>query len=633
MNKLFFGILAVLIAASIYTHLSQPSRQSAYPLLTWKSDSNPQRYEQIQLFQKWLNQNHPELPRSGNNPSFGVRLNSSNNQGTLIQSVSGMGGDLLDGINPQSYGAMGLLKDVGEYAKSYHFGPNDTYPGVMDSLSYDSKQYAYPSNCAVSNMWINLNTLKEYGIPPPREDWTPEEFARIGKEFVEKANKGESHRTKFLTVSAQSLGFGYALIVARSQGVDAYNETQTACTVNDPRFVGIFQKLYDWTYKDKFLPTAAEVASNEVESGGYGGAAFSNFIYGNYAIIVTGRYALIRFREINDAENAFQMASVMLPQYHYKNLLISARSTGIFAGTRNYEKSRYFLEFLAGKDYNEYIIAHADGLPPNPKYCIGNPAYLAPKEYPNEGNVHANELKWATTIALSMSSTPYYPPNGRDWFNYALGMLLADRETAEGALNYAQLRMNTAILANVRENPRLKQRYDEGIRLQKKIDALKADWNYDRNHMPISGSKIPRNWVRNAYYAKLYAEQNMLAPPQELAISTPTQNFPGSKLRSIRFPSLQFDGVPLGKVMSIISRRSRDTDPVHRGVFLLFRDTSGTDARGKIPVYLNLKQVTLEEVLHHLCRRYGLLWEQKGDWIEITAVAGAKITVDLSNQQ
>lgn len=77
MNKLFFGILAVLVAASIYTYLSEPEQQTGYPLIYWKSDPNPQRYEQLEMFSKWLEKTHPELQKTPGVPAFGIKLDTA----------------------------------------------------------------------------------------------------------------------------------------------------------------------------------------------------------------------------------------------------------------------------------------------------------------------------------------------------------------------------------------------------------------------------------------------------------------------------------------------------------------------------------------------------------------------------
>lgn len=504
MNKLFFGILAILVAASIYTYLSEPEQQTGYPLVYWKSDANPQRYEQIELFSKWLEKTHPELRTTPGLPAFAVKLDSANNQSTLIQAVSGVGGDLIDfSVVPVFY-AMGIVKDLTPYAKAGKFGLDTTYPGIAGLLSsYDGKQAGYPCNVAVGNFWINKKTFEKYGVKLPREEITLDEFERLGKEFVKKANATNPEKKVFFCPAASGFGANFNLINARSQGMDVFNETLTKSTVNDPRYIAPMKLLYKWTYTDKILPTAADVASQNVETGGYGGAAFTHFIKGTYGMIVTGRYALIRFREL-PKEEQIPFHCVQYPQSgKFRNMIGTARITSMYTGTKDPDRTKYFFEFLASKDYNDYIIQGVDGLPPNPKFAMNNPEYLSPPKYPNEGNVHRNELKWAMELALPLSQTPYYSSTGRDWYIYALDKYLNDRATAEEAIKEAEDRINHSIQQTIRENPKLAKQYAEDIAIQKKIDDYKA-----------SGQKIPANWIKNPYYLKYYKSKNMLAEPE-----------------------------------------------------------------------------------------------------------------------
>jgi len=504
MNKLFFGILAVLVAASVYTYLSEPEQQTGYPLIYWKSDPNPQRYEQIELFSKWLEKNHPELQTTPGLPPFGVKLDTASNQSTLIQAVSGVGGDLIDfSIVPVFY-AMGIIKDLTPYAKAGKFGLDTTYPGVAGLLSsYDGKQAGYPCNVAVGNFWINKKTFEKHGVKLPKEAITLEEFERLGKEFVKKANASNPDKKIFYCPAATTFGVSFNLINARSQGLDVLNETLTKCTVNDPRYINPMKLLYKWTYTDKILPTAADVASQNVETGGYGGATFTHFIRGTYGMIVTGRYALIRFRELPKEEH-IPLTCIQFPQSgKFRNMVATARITSMYAGTKDPDKTKYFFEFLASKDYNDYIIRGVDGLPPNPSFAMNNPEYIKPPQYPTEGNVHINELKWAMELALPLPQTPYYSSTGRDWYGYALDKFMNDRATAEEAVKEAEDRINMSIRQTVEENPKLAKGYAEDIALQKKIDEYKA-----------AGKKIPVNWIKNPYYLKYYKSKNMLAEPE-----------------------------------------------------------------------------------------------------------------------
>ncbi len=497
----------VLIVVSVFTALLRPEAQEKYPQLEWMSDTNPQRFEQAELFEKWLKTKYPDLSKDSRFPAFGIKLNASSNQSTIIQAVSGVAGDLIDHLNVPVFGAMGLLRALNADAERGGYGLNSTYPNMEGLLTYEGEQYGYPCNVAVSSVLFNLNTLKKYDLSLPDEEWTTEDFEKIAKKFMARTGQSNTRRTIFFSLSAESLGEPFIVINARSNGIDVYNETLTKCIANDDRFYKIYEQLYRWTYVDKILPTAAEVASNDTETG-FGGATFTHFINGNYATIIAGRWALVRFRELAENER-FPMAMALYPQGPFKNALITARATGVYAGTRHFDKAKYFMEFLASKEYNDYIIKYTDGLPPNPKYALDNPEYLSPKEYPNEGNIHAKELEYAIHYAIPVPQTPYFRKTGTGWFPYALSKVMANRATAKEAVNEAVERVNSGIAESVAANDKLAAMYERDMELQKKIDAVKATWKYRRGKI-VSGEKIPENWIKNPFYKKYYAHLGML---------------------------------------------------------------------------------------------------------------------------
>lgn len=490
MKKLFLAILGILIVASIYTWMTRASHQKEVPVIYWKSDANPQRYEQIELFHKWLVKKGHVTPTG--KPAAELRLDPSDARSSMIHAVSGVGGDLIETNTVRFYEAMGVTDDLTPYAKQGKYDIAHTYKGLAGILDVNGKQRAYITNGAVGNFWCNLDTFKKYDMPEPPEEWTPEEFEAFGKEFVARANKDNPKNRVFF---GQSILTSMTMVqcISRSKGYDFYNETLTRSTINNPEVVKAFKLLYKWTYEDRLFPTAAEVASANVQSG-YGGANFSQFMSQQYAIIQTGRYALIRFREFATPLN---VKSVQLPMYEFKNLLISARQITVYAGSKNKQLARWFLEFLADKDYNDYIIEHADGLPPNPEFAIGNPKYLAPR--PNEGNVHAAELKWALEIALPNASSPYFNLMGTDWSSYSLNKYTNNLCSAEEAAQEAEARYNASIADSIEANPELKAQWEKDTEDQVKINELKE-----------KGLKIPAKLIKNPFYLAYYRAKGML---------------------------------------------------------------------------------------------------------------------------
>jgi multiple sugar transport system substrate-binding protein len=479
----------------VYVYVTQPEQQSERPVLYWKSDANPQRYDQIGLFHDWLVQNG-HVDDKGQ-PVVELRLDSANTQSKLIQAVSGAGGDILD-CDIVAFQAMGVLSELTDAGKEYGFGLSETYPGLADLLSVDGNLYGYPCNVNVVGMWCNKETFEKYGMDAPPEVWTPDSFERIGKEFVKRANEGKSRQDVFFCENPTSGWTGPRMIASmtRSQGLDDFNETRTRCILDDPRYVSVLERLYKWTYDDHLFPSAAEAASMSAESG-YGGGGLSLLQHGKYAIIISGRFCLIRIREF---PNPPELSLSRFPLWaEFPNMIISARYAGLYAGSKHKDYASLFFAYLADQSYNDYIVTGADGLPPNPAYTMGNPSFENPAGHSNEGAVHSTELRWAQTLGLSMPYSPYYKSTGSDWKKYGLEMLFNNKGSAVEAAAETANRINAAIAQTVDENPVLRKRYEQDCATQAKIDALKE-----------RGEKIPASWITNPFYVAYYRSKGML---------------------------------------------------------------------------------------------------------------------------
>jgi multiple sugar transport system substrate-binding protein len=490
MGKLFVGILLALLLASVGTYLTAPPDQTERPIVFWKSDANPQRFDQINIFHDWLLKNN--YRDKYNKPVMELQLDSANNQSKLIQAVSGVGGDVMDAKVSEFY-PLGVLSDISKEAKELSFGLNSTYPGLKQSLFVDGKQYGYPCNVSAAGLWCNADTFEKYKMKAPPEIWDPKKFEEIGKKFVKRANEGKERREFFFCSGCQ---INFLTPISRSEGLDMFNETLTKCVLDDPRYVKLLKLLYKWTYEDHIFPSAAEVLSMNTESG-YGGSSFSQFQSGNFAMIYTGRYCLIRFREFKRQIN---LSLSRIPQYKFQNAIIRTRSAILYKGSKYKDLAKLFFAYLADKEYNDYIIHGSDGLPPNPKYALNNPEYLRPKKYPNEGNTHERELNWAMTIALPEPYSPYYKSTGMDWQKYAMEKYFNSLCNAEEAAAETEDRINSAIRTTVNANEHLKKSYLQDCDLQKKIEKRRK-----------SGEKIPASWIKNPFYLAYYASKGMLA--------------------------------------------------------------------------------------------------------------------------
>ncbi len=537
MKKMFLTILLVLVAASFYTMYSSRDKRSDVPVITWKTDANPQREEQVMLFREWLVKHghvlknkkgeivtytqaeadklnlsygtngkpldsaSPHFVKAGTpKPNGDVSVETANNQSVLIQAVSGMAGDVFDTPDVLGYSQLGVAMDVTADAKNNGYGLASTYPGMAGLLTgMDGKQYAYPCNGASSALWINLSTLEKYGFKRPPLEWTPKEFETMAKAYVAKANKGLPRQEKFFFQALDSgSGVTIAECMARSCGYDTFNETLTRSIADNQALKDAIKLFYKWTYLDKIAPAAADVASMNTDAG-YGGADYSNFISGRYAMIVMGRYCLIRFREVQKTKNeTIQFAVSQLPMYEYKNHPLTVRAAMPYKGSTHPELTKLFLQFLSDREYNKYIVEGADGLPPNPN-VVEDVMREVGKIYPNEHDSSDLEFFWARTIALPPPNSPYVKAGSTNWLQSGINRFFNKRDSLDGVLTYIQDRYNQEIEISKDANPAMKAQWEKDWELQKKIDEYKAE-----------GKKIPVEWIKNPFYVKYYRDKGML---------------------------------------------------------------------------------------------------------------------------
>ena len=492
MKNLFLISAIILIASSFLIMFTQPGYDDGITQISWKTDSNPQRYEQAELFEQWLIKNgHVD---DDGKPEVKVVIDSSTNQSSLIQAVSGVGGDMIDALIFQ-YQPMGLCDDISEDAKQYGYSIDRAYPQFSWMMAVDGRQYGCAANAFCRNVWANVDTFRKYGMEPPPEEWTPEEFERIGKEFTRRANEGKERQEVFFIQSLIGEGYHLFLTIYRSQGVDLYNETLTSSNLENPVFADLFKLIYKWTYVDKLCPTPAETASMSADAS-LGRSCFTHFVSGRYAMITDVRSTVIPMRKSSFRPN---ISTSQMPMYEFKNMPLAVRPLILYKGSKNKDLAKLFFRFLASREYSEHIIKSGDGLPPIPEYAMDNPDFLNPLEYPNEGNLHANELKWATTIAYGMPYTPYRSAEGGNWMMESMSRYFNGLDTAEEAAAYGKRRYDESISTTLRNNPTLKKRWEEACAIQQRIDSYKAE-----------GRKIPARWIKNPFYLDYYRAKNML---------------------------------------------------------------------------------------------------------------------------
>ena len=216
-------------------------------------------------------------------------------------------------------------------------------------------------------------------------------------------------------------------------------------------------------------------------------------------MIVMGRYCLIRFREVQQQKDmTIQFAVSQLPMYDYKNHPITVRAAMPYRGSKHPELAKLFLQFLASKPYNQYIVDGADGLPPNPEIVEQEMKDIRIQR-PNERDCSELESSWARTIALPSFYSPYVKAGSTNWLQNGINRFFNNRSSLDDALKYIQDRYNQEIEISKNANPVMLEAWKKDWALQEKIDACKKE-----------GKKIPVEWIKNPFYVKYYRDRGML---------------------------------------------------------------------------------------------------------------------------
>ena len=237
MKYLFALSAAAILLCGLGLHATFPSQQSEVPVLYWTTGLTDVRFDQIDAFERWLVEEHGITGPDGG-PPVDMRRDAGNNalSKKLIQSVSGVAGDLMDlrgGDRVRYLQDTGALMDVTEAAKEMGFGPSETYPTITEEFVIDGKQYGFPCNVFTRLFWVNIAEFERVGMDPPPARWTTEEFERIGKPTCRKRAKDWRRAATLLRERVDQLQLFRAL------GGSVFNETLTASTLDETAFIEV----------------------------------------------------------------------------------------------------------------------------------------------------------------------------------------------------------------------------------------------------------------------------------------------------------------------------------------------------------------------------------------------------------
>lgn len=268
------------------------------PRLVWSTDDNPARRTQCQLFRVWHLRTYGEPVDIATDPS------NRDTTKTIVQCVAGAGPDIIETYGPAQLSQFvdaGVALDITDLARDKGFGEEQAFPAAASSMSIQGRQYAFPCNVGYTVLLYHRDLFDEAGVAPPPEagGWTIAEMIRAAKHLARNTDSSEQESVaRSPRVGIMGLGpWGMAL----ADGAAFFNESGTASLFNSPRAVAAFQTYLDLMYKDKVMPTPAELASMastggaNMNMGAEAASATALFSAKTCAMISDGRWSYVTF--------------------------------------------------------------------------------------------------------------------------------------------------------------------------------------------------------------------------------------------------------------------------------------------------------------------------------------------------
>lgn len=442
MKGVFLGVFVGLVLLSVVAWRIQPKPEEAGKIpLTWVSDDNPARREQIALF----NRLHPQ---------YSLRLDPSNTgmEKVIVQSLAGVGPDLFDcydGFQLSAYVKSGIAWDVtDQLAKAGIHPEKEVWPAVFPTILHEGRVYGFPTNAAVNAIWINKDIFDAEGIPYPKGPWTWDEFIPLAKRLTRRDEKG---RPKYFGLFCDWWNWQQFVI---QWGGKIYSDDGTRCVIDSPEAVAGVQFLHDLIYKHHVMPNPAEEAAM-ASQGGWGTGTMALFGAGKAAMALGGRWWLCMLRNYE----GLRLGAVACPFGPVRVYRGYGRATLINAKSPRRQHALEFLKYEASKPYNDLINHQADALAPVIRFSY-TPEYLHDPEYPQEdyNAVWRDVMKYGVPDQVS----PFI--NGQRAsriLNKQLDLVRQDQKPVAEALRTAAREINAEIQKTLERDPSLRRRYEE----------------------------------------------------------------------------------------------------------------------------------------------------------------------------
>lgn len=480
MKWILLGAFVALSLAGLAVTMTRPGTLSSPPVFMTGSPG-AETNERLEAFRQW------QAARGGPEVNLQIDAVNAGMNKLIMQGVSGMAADIVqaNGSADLSYfAAIGLLADLGSFARSGNYLPERFLPAIRDELVVDGRQLGCPVSIYLLVTYINRATFENLGleVPPPRMTW--DEFERRGREFVGKANPPGQKPRRFFVSGVNTTA------MRRSIGLDTFNETLTRCTLDDPRNARVLELIRKWTVEDRLIPTGTDMAAlvSDGDAGVFGPRLYQ-FKIGNIAMISGGNYLTPALRRLG----TIPLAVTMPPYAEFPNAILGAQILALYSGSKNREAAANYLKFLQSEEFFATILRNGDGIPTTREQAHRE-EYLRPRDYPNEWGCNEEIVRSVEEAGFPYTVSPFAVFGVYNRIDTAsIDRFMTGLLSAQEAGSRAAREINDEIALNLERRPALRKKYAELTALQAQIDDRRS-----------RGEKVPREWIVNPFLKAYY---------------------------------------------------------------------------------------------------------------------------------
>lgn len=445
MRTFFASTLAILLLLSLIAWQTEPRDQVDGKInLTWVSDENPFRHEQIAPF----NRLHPNYDLRLDPTSWGMEK-------VIVQCTAGVGPDLFDCYNPAelaAYVRAGVAWDVTDAFRQRGIDvARETWPGVHPLCILNGRTYGFPTNAAVNALWFHKDIFDQAGIPYPHGEMTWEQFISLAQKMTVHDSTGRITRYGFIF----DWYLDYMQYIEQAGG-HFYSPDGTRCVVDSPQAIAGVQFMRDLVYKYHVAPGFAEELAM-ASQGGWGVGPQTLFGGKRAAMASGGRYWLCTLR----TRAGLHLGVSEAPHGPVRVFRGYGKATLINAASPHRQQALDFLAYEDSKTYNDVVNRDADGIGPVIRFAQTDDFLHDPK-HPEEdyNDVWRDEQQ----RAIPDETSPFV--NGTTMQRITEGQLdliKANVKTPAEGLHAIAQQVNAEIQETIRKNPELRQLYQERI--------------------------------------------------------------------------------------------------------------------------------------------------------------------------